>query len=111
VTLSSGEGASSDVSPHSGREGIKGGKKRCKQRLQGAVTMTSHNDGQDRDVGGSDMRCTLIATCHDNRQARPPTDHFKRLREEACPNHAYPVRHELKECSMIRSFMSLGSLT
>jgi hypothetical protein len=38
-------------------------------------------------------------------------DYFKRLLEEACPNHAYPVRHKLKDCSMMRSFMTLGSLT
>jgi hypothetical protein len=43
--------------------------------------------------------------------ARPPTDHFKRLLEEAWPNHAYPVKHKLKDCGMMRSFMTLGSLT
>jgi hypothetical protein len=47
VIQSSGNGASSDAATHSGREGIKGGKKRHKQRLQGAMTMTSHDDGND----------------------------------------------------------------
>jgi hypothetical protein len=42
---------------------------------------------------------------------RPPTYHFKRLFEEACPNHAYPIKHKLKDCDMMRSFMTLGSLT
>jgi hypothetical protein len=40
-----------------------------------------------------------------------PTDQFKRLLEEACPNHAYPVKHKLKDCGMMRSFMTSGSLT
>jgi hypothetical protein len=42
---------------------------------------------------------------------RPPIDHFKRLLEEACPNHVYPIRHKLKDCSKMKSFMILGSLT
>jgi hypothetical protein len=37
-------------------------------------------------------------------------DHFKRLLEEACPNHAYPDRHKLKDCGMMRNFMTLGSI-
>jgi hypothetical protein len=36
-------------------------------------------------------------------------DHFKRLLEEACPNHAYPIRHKLKDCGMMRSFMTWGA--
>jgi hypothetical protein len=60
---------------------------------------------------GSDMRHILTAARGDKHQARPPKDHFKRLLEEACPNHAYPVRHKLKDCSMMRSFTTLGSLT
>jgi hypothetical protein len=43
--------------------------------------------------------------------ARTPIDYFKRLLEEACPNHAYPVRRTLKECSMMWSFMTSGSFT
>jgi hypothetical protein len=31
--------------------------------------------------------------------------------EEACPNHAYPIQHKLKDCGMMRSFLTLGSLT
>jgi hypothetical protein len=38
-------------------------------------------------------------------------DHFKRLLEQACLNNAYPVRHKLKDCGMMRTFMTLGSLT
>jgi hypothetical protein len=26
-------------------------------------------------------------------------------------NHAYPVRHKLKDCGMMRSFMTSGSIT
>jgi hypothetical protein len=108
VILSSGKGAPSNVATHTS---INGGKKRREQRLQGAATMTGHDDGNNGEAGGSDVRCSSTAACSDKRQARPPMDHFKRLLEEACPNHAYPVRHKLKDCSMMISFMTSGSLT
>jgi hypothetical protein len=50
------------------------------------------------------MRCILTVAHSDNRPARPPTDHFKRLLEKACPNHLYPVRHKLKYCGMMEKF-------
>jgi hypothetical protein len=105
--LNNGEGASSDVPTHSSKEGIKGSKKRHKQRLQGVATMI----GNDGEAGGSDMRCSSTVTHSDKCQARPPMDHFKRHMDETCPNHAYPVRHKLKECVMMRSFITSGSLT
>jgi hypothetical protein len=37
----------------------------------------------------------------------PLIDHL----EEACPNHAYLIKHKLKECGMMRNFMTLGALT
>jgi hypothetical protein len=38
-------------------------------------------------------------------------NHFMRLLKEACPNHVDLVRHKLKDCGMMRSFMTSGSLT
>jgi hypothetical protein len=111
VTLSSGEGAMSDVVAHNDRESVNGGKKRHKQRRQGAMTTTDHGNRNNGEAAGSDMRRILIATHSDSHHARPPMDHFKRLLEEACPNHACPIRHRLKDCSMMRSFMTSGSLT
>jgi hypothetical protein len=57
------------------------------------------------------MGCSLTTARSDKRPTRPPTDHFKRLLEEAYPNHAYPVRHKLKDCILRRSFMTSGTLT
>jgi hypothetical protein len=42
---------------------------------------------------------------------RMPTYHFERLLEEACPNHTYPVKHKLKECDIMKNFMTSGFLT
>jgi hypothetical protein len=109
VTLSSDKEESPDVAVHHTKEGIKGGQKRrkgCPQEIT-----TNHDDGNDGGGVGSDMRHILTAAHNDKRQARPPTDHFKRLLKEACPNHVYSVRHKLKDCGIVRSFMTSGSLT
>jgi hypothetical protein len=42
-----------------------------------------------------------MTAAHGNRRlTRPPTNHFKRLVEEACPNHAYPIKNKHKDCGM-----------
>jgi hypothetical protein len=51
------------------------------------------------------VRLTSIAAHNDKRQTGPPMDHIKMLIEEACPNHAYPIKQKLKDCGMMRSFM------
>jgi hypothetical protein len=38
-------------------------------------------------------------------------DHSKKLLEEACSNRAYPIRHKLKDCGIMRSFMTSRFLT
>jgi hypothetical protein len=57
------------------------------------------------------MRRTPTTACNDNHLVWPPMDHFKRLLEEACQNHANPIRHKLKDYGMVRSFMTSGSIT
>jgi hypothetical protein len=37
--------------------------------------------------------------------------HFEKLLEEACPNHAYPIKHKLKDYYMLKNFMASGTLT
>jgi hypothetical protein len=54
----------------------------------------------------------ITTTTHsDKRQALAPIDHFRRLLEEASPNHAYLVRHKLKDSDMMKSFMISRSPT
>jgi hypothetical protein len=97
-----------DIAAHDTQEGVKGGKKRHKQHLEGTTTTTDGNDGG---VGGSGVRRTPTAAHIDKRQSSLPTDHIKKLFEEACVNHAYLIRHKLKDYSMMRSFMTSGSIT
>ena len=36
-------------------------------------------------------------------------NHFEKLLEGLCPNHAFPVKHLYKDCSLMRQFLSGGS--
>jgi hypothetical protein len=72
---------------------------------------TTTSDDNDSETGGSGMRHISAATHNDKHQACLPMDHYKRLFEDACPNHAYPVTHKIKDYGMMRSFVILGSLT
>jgi hypothetical protein len=38
-------------------------------------------------------------------------DHFEKLLKETCPNHAYPIKCKLKDCGLVKSFMTMGSLS
>jgi hypothetical protein len=93
------------------KKDAKGGKKRRKWWPQWVAATTDYDDDDDKKADGSNMEY-VAATGHSvKRQARPPINHFERLLEEAYPNHAYPVKHKLKDCDMMENFMTLRSLT
>jgi hypothetical protein len=62
-------------------------------------------------VDDSNKEYVASIRCSVKHQAWPPTDHFERLLEEADPNHAYSINHKLKDCAMMKIFMTSGSLT
>jgi hypothetical protein len=41
--------------------------------------------------------------------AKGTPDHFEKLLEGLCPNHAYPIKHAYKDYSLMRWFLSRGS--
>jgi hypothetical protein len=53
----------------------------------------------------------LMATAeHDiKRQTWLPADHFEKLLKATCPNHMYPIKHKLKECTMMKNYMTTGT--
>ena len=55
---------------------------------------------------------SLMATA-DRKGGRKPTEgtpnHFEKLLEGPCPNHAFPIKHLLKDYSLMRRFLSRGS--
>ena len=36
-------------------------------------------------------------------------DHFEKLLEGPCPNHAFPIKHLYKDCVLMKRFLSGGS--
>ena len=36
-------------------------------------------------------------------------NHFKKLLEGSCPNHAFPIEYLLKDCSLMQKFLSRSS--
>jgi hypothetical protein len=57
------------------------------------------------------MACVATVARSGKQQAWLLPDHFKWLLDEAFPNHAYPIKHKLKDCGVMKNFMTLGLLT
>jgi hypothetical protein len=106
---SSSRGASPNVAIQDAEEGAKGDKKRHKQRCQEAAT--DDDSGINERASGSGVGRTTKVAGSSNRQARPPMDHIEKLLEEAYPNHAYPIKHKLRDCDMMNNFITSGSLS
>ena len=49
----------------------------------------------------------------DHKGGRKPVEgtlnNFKKLLEGPCPNHGFPIKHLLKDCGLIRKFLSRSS--
>ena len=43
------------------------------------------------------------------KRAEGTPNHFKKLLEGPCPNHAFLIKHLYKDCSLMRWFLSGGS--
>jgi hypothetical protein len=62
-------------------------------------------------AGGFGVGRATEVTGSRKRQARPSTNHFGNLLEEACPNHSYPIKQKLRDYGLMKSFMTSGSLS
>jgi hypothetical protein len=63
------------------------------------------NGGEEADCSGEGF---VAAVERDIKwQTRLPKDHFKKLLEATCLHHPYHVKHKLKDCVMMRKFMTL----
>jgi hypothetical protein len=72
--------------------------------------MTNCNEGDNnKDAGDFDEELIVASERDSKRQAWQPANHFEKLLEATCPNHTYPVRHKLKECTMMKNYMTIGT--
>jgi hypothetical protein len=62
----------------------------------------------DKDAGDSDEEL-VIAKPNFKRQAQKPADHLEKLLKATYPNHTYPVRYKLKEYTMMKNYMTMGT--
>jgi hypothetical protein len=88
---------------------VRRGKKRCKQHPQGGMTMIDHDDGKaGRSGGGGGVPrgCPVQQQASGEAAYRPP----QKTPRGDLPNHAYPIRHKLKnESFMISGFLTQGT--
>jgi hypothetical protein len=42
-------------------------------------------------------------------RTRLPKDHIEKVLEGPCPHHLYPVKHRLRDYTMMKRFMSSGT--
>jgi hypothetical protein len=62
--------------------------------------------GINNQADNSVMVCAAAIIGSSKHQAQPPTDQFEKLLEEICPNHAYLIKHKLRDCIMMNNFMA-----
>jgi hypothetical protein len=98
ATPSSHKETSSDIA-HSAQEALG----RQEEAQAACPRGRDHDEGNDKKAGGSGGGHIATISHSNKHHMRPPTDHFKRLIEEACTNHAYPVRHKLKDYGKMKS--------
>jgi hypothetical protein len=84
------------------RKGTTGGKKGQKQCPRCSATTTSDN-GDDEKAGTSSEEHVTTTERDFKRQVRQLKDHFEKLLEVTCLNHSYPVKHKLKDYTMLKN--------
>jgi hypothetical protein len=68
------------------------------------------SNGHDDDEADDSCKGFAAASEHDfKRQTRLPMDHFEKLLAASYPHHPYPVKHKLKDCTMMKIFMTSGT--
>jgi hypothetical protein len=88
--------------------GTKASKKWHKQHHHDDTTYA--DSGINERTGGSSAE-HAAEVVGNKRQVRPPKDHSKKLLKETCSNHAYAIKHKLRDCRLMKSFMTTGSLS
>jgi hypothetical protein len=93
------------------KKGAKGGKKGSKWHPRWVTIATSNNDN-DKETDDDEQEYIMTAERDFKRQARQPKDHFQKLLEVVYPNHTYPVKHRLKDYTMIKkNVMTSGAIS
>jgi hypothetical protein len=66
------------------------------------------NGSVGEEIEDSDEEFVVVAKHDFKRCTRPPKGHFEKVLEATCPHHPYPIMHKLRDCTMMKTFMSLA---
>jgi hypothetical protein len=92
------------------KRGIRSNKRGPKWQPQQVVVTTICDEGNnDKNAGDSDEEVITTAERDFKCKSWQPADHFKKHLEATCPNHTYPIWHKLKECTMMKNYMTMGT--
>jgi hypothetical protein len=69
---------------------------------------TASNGNAREEVENSDEELMVTAERDFKWCTQPPKDHFEKILEEAYPHHLYPIRHKLRDCTIMKKFMTSG---
>jgi hypothetical protein len=111
ATPNSGRGAPLKVAGKGAKRSVKGNKRGAKWRPQRVTVTTSCDEGGNEEANDSNEELVATTERDFKCQVWQPADHFEKLLEVTYPNHAYPIRHKLKECTMMKNYMSMRTLT
>jgi hypothetical protein len=70
-----------------------------------------HRGDDDKEAGDSDEEYVTATERDLKHQAHQLKDHFEKLLKVNYLNHSYPVKHKLKDCTMMKNFMTSGALS
>jgi hypothetical protein len=82
-------------------KGIKGDKKGQKRRPR-HIAIVASNGNNDEGADNSGEEFIADAERDFKRQTQMSKDHFEKLLEATYPHHPYPVKHNLKDYTMIK---------
>jgi hypothetical protein len=105
ATVSGGRTTPPNITVRGTKKGGKGGKKGQKRHPR-RLTATVNNSNTGMEIENSDKEFIVVAEHDFKRRTRSPKDHFKKILEAAYPHHPYPIKHKLKDCTMMRRFLS-----
>jgi hypothetical protein len=68
--------------------------------------MTSNDGNTGKEIENSNEEFIAAAERDFKQCTIPPKDHFEKILEATYPHHPYPIRHKLRDCTMMRRFIS-----
>jgi hypothetical protein len=104
VAAGSGRTTPPNITIKGTKKGTKGGKKGQKHRPH-HLSVMANNDNVGEEIEDSN-EFMVAAERGFKRHTKPPKDHFKKILEATCPHHPYPIKHKLRDCTMMKRFMS-----